>query len=414
MKNINELVNECLQCKKPSCVEGCPAHNNIPLYISYAKEGKFDEALKVINETSTLPSICSLVCPSDKQCKGHCIKNKMNKPVSINEIEQYITTKANNPKYDIKKNNYKVALIGSGPASLACAEKLAILGYSVDVYDKYDVEGGILTYGIPDFVLDKKIIKAKIDYLKSLGINFILNKEYGKDITIDSLSNYNAIFLGFGAGIGKKMNIEGEDFKGVIDANYFLEKTYKNSFDDVDNVKNVIVVGGGNTAIDAARVAKRYFNCNVSIVYRRSEVEMPARHDEYLKAINDGISFNFLTNPLKYFGENGYVKQAICNRMRLGEVVDGRAKPIVIEGSEFTIDADLVVLAVSSAIDKKLTNGLDIESWGGIIVNENMQTSNPKVFAGGDCVSGPSLVVNAMVDGIKAAKGIDKYLKEIK
>ena len=411
MDKIIKLCEECLQCKNPTCIKGCPVNNDIPSFIKLAKEKRFDEALKVINNTSTLPSICSLVCPSENQCKGHCIKNKINNPVKINEIEQFISLMAVENNKKEKPNGYKVAVIGSGPSGLACSEILAKKGYEVDIYDSYDEAGGILVYGIPSFVLDKDIVNQKIDYIKSLGVKFNMNKKLSKDILLnDLLEKYDAIFLGFGASIGKTMNIEGNKLDNIVDANYFLEKMYKKSF-DLTNFNNIIVVGGGNTAIDTARVAKRNSKANVSIVYRRSEKEMPARVNEYMQAINDGISFNFLTNPVRFLG-NEKVSKVECIKMELVKVDNDRARPVEIKDSNFTIDADLVVLAISSGIDSNLTNQLQTTSWGGIIVNENMQTSIDKVFAGGDCVNGPSLVVTAMKDGIKAAKSIDEYLNK--
>ena len=409
--NITKYVNECLDCKNPTCIEGCPVHNNIPLFIKLCKQGNYDEALSVINQTSTLPSICSLVCPSENQCQGHCVKNKIGKPVNIPFIEQYISLMANIKKEEIVSNGKKVAVIGSGPSGLACAEKLVKLGYKVDVYDKYDIEGGILTYGIPNFVLDKQIVNKKVGYVKSLGVNFFMNKELEKDIYLnDLIDSYDAIFLGFGASIGKRMDAKNNNIDGVIDANDFLEKMYKNQKHLFSDVKDCLVIGGGNTAIDAARVAKKNLGCNVSIVYRRSEKEMPARKVEILNAKNDNIDFNFLSNPIAYIG-NDKVKEVECIKMKLVEVEGQRARPVVIDNSNYIIKADLVIEAISSSIDSNLTKLLETHSWGGIKVNENMQTSIPKVFAGGDCVSGPSLVVTAMKDGILAAKNIDKYIK---
>ena len=409
--NITKYVNECLDCKNPTCIEGCPVHNNIPLFIKLCKQGNYDEALSVINKTSTLPSICSLVCPSENQCQGHCIKNKIGNPVNIPFIEQYISLMANIKKEEIVSNGKKVAVIGSGPSGLACAEKLVKLGYKVDVYDKYDIEGGILTYGIPNFVLDKQIVNKKVDYIKSLGVNFFMNKELEKDIYLnDLIDSYDAVFLGFGASIGKRMDAKNNNIDGVIDANDFLEKMYKNQKHLFSDVKDCLVIGGGNTAIDAARVAKKNLECDVSIVYRRSEKEMPARKVEILNAKNDNIDFNFLSNPIAYIG-NDKVKEVECIKMKLVEVEGQRARPVVIDNSNYTIKADLVIEAISSSIDTNLTKLLETHSWGGIKVNENMQTSIPKVFAGGDCVSGPSLVVTAMKDGILAAKNIDKYIK---
>lgn len=409
-EEVKKVINECLNCKNPTCILGCPVHNNIPKFIELAKNNSIDEAYIELSKTTTLPSICSLVCPSENQCKGHCIKNKINKPVNIPLIENYIALNANEIKHNIISNNKKVAVIGSGPAGLSCAEKLAIKGYLVDVYDKYDEAGGILVYGIPDFVLNKTIVNKKIDYIKSLGVNFILNKELEKDVFLSSLINdYDAIFLGFGASIGKRMEAKNNNLKGIIDANEFLEKMYKKNTKEFENVKNCIVIGGGNTAIDAARVAKKQLNCEVSIVYRRSEAEMPARIDEIKRAKEDNISFNFLSAPIAYVGEES-VSEAECIKMRLVAEEGKRPRPVVIENSNFFIKAELVIEAISSGIDSNLTRMVDTNSWGGIIVNDKLQTSIPKVFAGGDCVSGPSLVVLAMKDGILAANSIDEFL----
>ena len=410
-EKVKKAINECLNCKNPTCISGCPVNNNIPKFIELAKNGLIDEAYIELSKTTTLPSICSLVCPSENQCVGHCIKNKINKPVDIPSIENYIALNANKVTHNIVSNNKKVAVIGSGPAGLACAEKLAIKGYSVDVYDKYDEAGGILTYGIPSFVLDKTIVNSKIDYIKSLGVNFIFNKELEKDIFMSSLiENYDAIFLGFGASVGKRMDAKNNNLKGIVDANEFLEKMYKNNTKEYEHVKSCIVIGGGNTAIDAARVAKKQLNCDVSIVYRRSEAEMPARIDEIKRAKEDNVNFNFLSVPIAYVGEET-VLEAECIKMKLVAVEGQRARPVVIENSNFFIKTDLVIEAISSGIDSNLTKMLETNSWGGIVVNDKLQTSIEKVFAGGDCVSGPSLVVLAMKDGIKAANCIDEFLK---
>lgn len=410
-ETIKNLCDECLQCKKPLCVNGCLVNNNIPLFIKLLKEDKIDEAFKVIDEKSTLPSICSIVCPFEKACMNSCVKSKINKSVKIPLIENYIASHAKNTNKPLPYNDKNVALIGSGPASLACGEKLALLGYRVDIYDKFSEAGGILTYGIPSFVLDKKIVKDKINYLKSLGINFILNKELKKDFTINSLKEkYDAVFIGIGAGKKKKMNIKNEDLENIIDANDYLKENYLNNFDN-SLYKNIIVVGGGNTAIDAARVAKRNSNnSNVTIIYRRSENEMPARKNEYENALNDGITFNFLTNPVEFIGENK-VSKTKCQKMKLVQSDENRLKPVPIENAFVTLDTDLVILAISSYVDVDVLDEVSLNSWGGVIINEKYQTSIENVFAGGDCISGPLYVATATKDGVNAAKYIDEYLK---
>ncbi len=410
-KELKALLDECLQCKNPTCLEGCLANNNIKEFIRLCKENKIQDAFNVLSKTTTLPSICSLVCPSEKQCQGHCIKNKINKPVNIPFIEHYIAT---NSKEIIPDNllnkKEKIAIIGSGPAGLACAEILAKNGYNVDIYDQYDIPGGILTYGIPEFVLNKKIVNEKINYLKKLKINFLMNLKLGKDFSIDDLLNkYDAIFLAIGACINKKLNVPNENLKNIVDANYFLEKMSKHDFKEFNDLENIAVIGGGNTAIDAALSAKKYLNSNVSIVYRRSEKEMPARIKEINKAKNEQINFLFLTSPISFIGKDK-VNYMECVKNQL--VLDGnnRPKPVEIENSNFKIKTDLVIKAISFEIDTSVLGNILCYPWSGIIVNENMQTSIPKIFAGGDCTLGPSLVVIAMKQGMNAAYNIIKYL----
>ncbi len=409
---ILKLTSECLQCKNPTCIQGCPVHNNIPLFIRLCKENNIQKAYEVLLETTTLPSICSLVCPSENQCMGHCIKSKMNCPVKIPEIEHFIAQNVKNPILSYPTLNEKVAIIGSGPAGLACAERLRKFGYQIDIFDQYDIPGGILSYGIPDFVLDKKIVEDKIQFLKNIGIHFYMNQKLGKDIFIHQLSkNYDAIFLAIGAAISKKMNIPNEHLKNIVDANEFLEKVYRHPNDAYHNLKNIFIIGGGNTAIDAARAAKRHLSNHVSIIYRRSKNEMPARKDEILKAEQEGIQFYFLTNPISFKGKEK-IESIECVKMKLVEVENERPRPVVIENSNFILKADLVIEAISSSIDTSILENIQCHSWGGIQVNEKMQTSLNHVFAGGDCTRGPSLVVHCMKDGIQAANYIHNFLKK--
>jgi glutamate synthase (NADPH/NADH) small chain len=337
-------------------------------------------------------------------------------PVAIGRLERFVADWHNANSKEITKkplnNGKKIAIVGSGPSGLACAEKLIELGYDVDVYDKYHKAGGILTYGIPDFVLPKDVVDSKISYLENLGVNFLLSKEMNVDFTLEELKEkYDAIYLAFGAGLSKRMEVKNNDLMGIIDANLFLMKAYENDIKDFENCNNVIVVGGGNTAIDAALVAKNKLNKNVTIVYRRSEKEMPARKDEFIKAKNNGVNFAFLTNPVCYHGESK-LEEVECIKMELVASNEGRARPVEIKDSNFKIKCDLLIEAISSYVDDKLTTSLNTHSWGGIIIDENSKTSNEKVFAGGDCVRGPSLVVLAMVDGIKAAQNINEYIRK--
>lgn len=412
MEEIKTIIEQCLNCKNPTCNSGCPAGNNIADFILLAKKGQIDEAYELISKTSTLPSICSLVCPFEKQCMKACIKSKIGKPVEIPKIENYIANNANIKIPTIINNNKKIAIIGSGPSGLACAEKLAYKGYNITIYDSYNTPGGILTYGIPEFVLSKQVVDKKIKYIKSLGVNFVMNHKLQKDINLSDLINkYDAIYLAVGAAVGKRMDAKNNNVAGVIDANIFLEKMFKKEFDEFKDITNCLVIGGGNTAIDAARSAKRLLNCDVSIVYRRSENEMPANKKDINLAKQDGIKFNFLSNPIEYIGENK-VQEVECIKMKLVQVENDRPRPVIIENSNYKIKAELVIEAISSSVDKTISNLFETTSWNTIKVNENMQTSIDKVFAGGDVVSGPSLVVTAMKDGINAAESIDKYLNK--
>lgn len=412
MEEIKNLLEQCLNCKNPTCITGCPAGNNIVGFINLVKEKKIDEAYELISKTSTLPSICSLVCPFEKQCMGSCIKNKIGKPVNIPMIENYIANHANKKTPIIIKNNKSISIVGSGPSGLACAELLALKGYDITIYDKYDNPGGILLYGIPDFVLNKKIVKEKIDYIKSLGVKFVMNTTLQKDIFIEDLiDKYDAIYLAIGASVSKKMEAKNNEIKGVIDANDFLEKMYRKDFAQFKNIKNCLVIGGGNTAIDAARSAKRLLDCNVSIVYRRSENEMPANKKDINLAKIDGVEFNFLSNPIEYIG-NETVTEVECIKMKLEKVDNDRPRPIIIENSNYKIKAELVIEAISSQVDTNISKYFKTTKWKTIEVDEKMQTSISKVFAGGDVVSGPSLVVSAMKDGMKAAISIDDFLNK--
>ena len=425
-------AKRCLQCKNPKCMGGCPVHIHIPEFIKCVSEGEFEEAYKVIAKSSSLPAICGRVCPQENQCEGLCVRGLKGEPVAIGRLERFVADfHNNNLNEEIKvneSNNIKVAIVGSGPAGLACASDLAKMGYSVTIYEALHIPGGVLVYGIPEFRLPKNIVQKEIDGLKKLGVRIETNVVIGKTISINELLTefgYEAVFVGSGAGLPKFMNIPGENLKGVYSANEFLTrvnlmKAYlPNSTTPIKNNKNVAVVGGGNVAMDAARCAKRLGSENVYIIYRRGFEELPARAEEVEHAMEEGIIFKFLTNPIEILGdENGTVNSIKCVNMELGEPdASGRRRPVVKENSEHEIEVDCVIMSLGTSpnpLIKSTTAGLNTEKWGGIIINEDGLTSVNGVFAGGDAVTGAATVILAMGAGKQAALGIDKYIKNKK
>ena len=425
----------CLNCKNPVCVQGCPVGINIPAFIDRVKVGDIDGAYEIISLTSSLPAICGRVCPQESQCEAKCVRGIKGEPVGIGRLERYVADNAS--VKDIKKeenNGHKVAIVGSGPAGLTCAGDLAKLGYEVTVYEALHLEGGVLVYGIPEFRLPKKIVKDEVEKLKSMGVKFETNVIIGRTINIDELFEefgFEAVFVGSGAGLPKFMGIEGESYKGVYSANEFLTrsnlmKAYKqDATTPIMKGGNVIVVGGGNVAMDAARTALRLGADKVSIVYRRSLEELPARKEEVENAMEEGVEFKLLCNPIKisaYNNENdkrdpknGCVKSITAIKMELGEPDEnGRRRPVTIEGSEFEMDADTVIMAIGTSpnpLIKDTTKGLDVNKYGGIIVTEEGATSKQGVYAGGDAVTGAATVISAMGAGKVAAKAIDEYIK---
>lgn len=425
----------CLNCKNPVCVKGCPVGINIPAFIDRIKVGDIDGAYEIISLTSSLPAICGRVCPQESQCEAKCVRGLKGEPVGIGRLERYVADNAS--VKDIKKeenNGHKVAIVGSGPAGLTCAGDLAKLGYEVTVYEALHLEGGVLVYGIPEFRLPKKIVKDEVEKLKSMGVKFETNVIIGRTINIDELFEdfgFEAVFVGSGAGLPKFMGIEGESYKGVYSANEFLTrsnlmKAYKeHSSTPIMKGGNVIVVGGGNVAMDAARTALRLGSDKVSIVYRRSLEELPARKEEVENAMEEGVEFKLLCNPVKisaYNNENdkrdpknGFVKSITAVKMELGEPDEnGRRRPVVIKDSEFEMDADTVIMAIGTSpnpLIKDTTKGLDVNKYGGIIVTEDGATSKQGVYAGGDAVTGAATVISAMGAGKVAAKAIDEYIK---
>ena len=423
-------AKRCLQCKNPKCMGGCPVKVHIPEFISLVALGKFEEAYQVISKSNSLPAVCGRVCPQENQCEGLCVRGLKNEPVAIGRLERFVADYHNANKKDFNKekpesNGHKVAIVGSGPAGLTCAGDLSKLGYDVTIFEALHLAGGVLVYGIPEFRLPKSIVQKEIDGLKDLGVKIETNIVIGKTISIDELMTefgFEAVFVGSGAGLPKFMNIPGENLKGVYSANEFLTrvnlmKAYKdNSSTPIKNSKNVAVVGGGNVAMDAARCAKRLGAENVYIIYRRGFEELPARREEVEHAMEEGIIFNFLTNPTEINGdETGTVKSIKCVKMELGEPdSSGRRRPVVKENSEHDINVDCVIMSLGTSpnpLIKSTTKGLDTEKWGGIIVNEEGLTSVQGVYAGGDAVTGAATVILAMGAGKTAALGIDKYIK---
>ncbi len=425
-----EEANRCLTCQNAQCVKACPVAIDIPGFIKEIKEGNFEEAGYVIGKSSALPAVCGRVCPQESQCEGKCIRGIKGESVSIGKLERFVADYAREqgikPQKPESTNGRKVAVIGSGPAGLTCAGDLAKLGYDVTIFEALHEPGGVLVYGIPEFRLPKdEVVKKEIENVKSLGVKIETNVVIGKSVTIDELmekEGFEAVFIGSGAGLPKFMGIPGETASGVFSANEYLTRSnlMKAFRDDYDTPirpgKKVVVVGGGNVAMDAARTALR-LGADVTIVYRRSEEELPARVEEVHHAKEEGIVFNLLTNPVEILvDENGWVNGMRCIRMELGEPDEsGRRSPKEIPGSEFTIDVDTVIMSLGTSpnpLISSTTSGLDTNRRKCIVASEETgETSKPGVFAGGDAVTGAATVILAMGAGKAAAKGIDEYLK---
>ena len=426
-------AKRCIQCKKPSCVPGCPVDVDIPGFIKLIAEGKFIEAAWKLKETNALPAVCGRVCPQEDQCEKVCILGKKGDPVAVGRLERFAADYERAAgKIEIPKvaapTGKKIAIVGAGPAGLTIAGDLVKVGHDVTVFEALHKAGGVLIYGIPEFRLPKAIVDAEVDYLEKLGVKIVFNAAIGRLKTVDDLfaEGFNAVFLGVGAGAPVFMNIPGENLSGIYSANEYLTrsnlmKAYLFPSYDTPIVKgkNVAVIGGGNVAMDSVRTALRLGADNAYIIYRRSKKEMPARIEEVHHAEEEGVQFNFLTNPIEYIGdENGWVKQMICNRMELGEPDDsGRRRPIVIKGSEFTIDVDTVVVAIGTTANPvipRTTPGLDVNKWGYIVTKDGTgETTRKGVYAGGDIVTGSATVILAMGAGRQAAKAIDEYVRSI-
>ena len=426
-------ANRCIQCPKRPCVDGCPVNVDIPEFIKAIRDNNMPESVRIMKGKNALPGICGRVCPQETQCEEVCTLSKKGAPIAIGRLERYVADWEREHSSELASSpnlppptGKKVAVIGSGPAGLTCAADLAKFGHKVTIFEALHIAGGVLMYGIPEFRLPKAIVQGEVDYVKSLGVEIRLDSVMGKLATVDELleSNYDAVFLGTGAGLPMFLDIPGENFNGVYSANEFLTrvnlmKAYL--FPEYDTPikigKRVAVVGGGNVAMDAARCALRLGADEVYIIYRRSRVEMPARHEEAENAEEEGIIFKLLTNPKRFICNNqGWVTATECYEMELGEPdASGRCRPIVKEGSEFTIDVDVAVVALGTTPNPLIpstTKGLETRKNGTVVADEETgKTVKNGVWAGGDVVTGAATVISAMGAGKRAAASIDTYLR---
>ena len=425
-EELQAECNRCLNCPKPSCKEGCPISNRIPEFIQKAKEGNYKEAFEIISDRSIMPDICGIICPHEDQCEGHCIRNKIDEPVAIGQIERFIGEWAIKngltKKNKVNHNGKKVACIGSGPASIACAEKLSEAGYAVTIYEKSSETGGVLSWGIPSYRLPRENVDDHIKRLIDLGVNFICDKSLGKDIHFEELQKeYDAIFLGIGAYKTNKMNVEGENLNGIYHSDEFLTKINLSPIDEngqrhFDECgESVLICGGGNVAMDAARDAIRLPQVKkVTIMYRRTESEMPAAYEELNQAKEEGIEFMSLHTPVAFLGSEGKLEKVEVAIMELGEPDDsGRRRPIETAKEHLLLKYDTVVLALGYGVDGdslKNIEGLEVDARNRIIVDEEGRTSLAHVYAGGDDVTGAKTVVSAMKAGLIAAETIKKDL----
>lgn len=443
---INEAMR-CLKCRKKPCTKGCPVMVNIPEFVAKVAEGEFESAYQIISETSALPRVCGRVCPQENQCEGFCVQGLKGEPVAIGRLERFVADWHAEHEAEFETMNvqdeeasddaisviteylpgkgHKVAVVGAGPAGLTCAGDLALKGYDVTVFESLHKPGGVLAYGIPEFRLPKSIVAAEVEKLEKRGVTFVNNAIIGRAETVDELleEGFEAVFVGTGAGLPSFMNIPGENLLGVCSANEYLTrinlmKGYLPEYDTpVQQAKSIAVVGGGNVAMDAARCAKRMGAEKVYIVYRRSMDEIPARAEEIHHAIEEGIDFQLLKNPVAVLGdENGYVIGLECVEMELGEPdASGRRRPVEKKGSNFVLDVDCVIMAIGTKLNKLIletTENLDANDRGGIGTDKNAVTNRPEIFAGGDAVTGAATVILAMGAGKTAATSIDKFIME--
>ncbi|MGM0409306.1 MAG: NADPH-dependent glutamate synthase [Bacillota bacterium] len=428
-------AERCLQCEHQPCVDGCPVSVPIPQFIKKVKEGEFSEANKIIKSKNNLPAVCGRVCPQEEQCEEVCVMGEKFEPVAIGRLERFVSDKAleneEENKDKIEEENLKnkldkkVAVVGAGPAGLTAAADLAKEGFEVTLFEALHKTGGVLRYGIPQFRLPKEIVDQEVELIKELGVEIKLNTIIGKTMTVDELfeNGYEAVFIGAGAGLPRFLGIDGENLNGVYSANEYLTRVnlmkaykfpkYKTPIKVGDRVA---VIGGGNVAMDSARTAKRLGAKEVMVVYRRSEEQMPARDEEIEHAKEEGIEFELLNNPIAFHGQEGKLTQMECIEMELGEKDDsGRRRPIAIEDSNWMLDVDIAIIAIGQSPNPVLTEntrGLETKSWGGIVVDDKLQTTREGVFAGGDVVTGAATVIKAMGAGKEGAKNIKEYLEE--
>lgn len=420
----------CLNCRKKPCVAGCPVNIRIPDFIEQIAKGEFEKAYQILSEDSSLPAICGRVCPQENQCQGKCVRGAHGEPVAIGRLERFAADwhAAHCKNEDVKPaafNGHRVAIIGAGPAGLACAGDLVNKGYDVTVYEAMHKAGGVLVYGIPEFRLPKAIVESEIAKLEAKGVTFVTNAVVGRAITVDELmreENYETVFIGTGAGLPSFMNIPGENYIGVCSANEYLTrinlmKAYRPEYDTpIQRADKIAVVGGGNVAMDAARCAKRMGAKEVYVIYRRSMEELPAREEEVHHAMEEGVIFRELNNPVRILGDaNSRVTAIECVRMELGEPdSSGRRRPIPVEGSEFQIPVDMVIMAIGTKLNKLIldtTEKLEPNERGGIGADPEAATNRRGIFAGGDAVTGAATVIKAMGAGKKAAHSMDQLMQ---
>ena len=426
---INEAMR-CLNCREKPCMTGCPVMVKIPNFIAKIAEGDFEAAYQIISETSSLPAICGRVCPQENQCEGRCVRGVKDEPVAIGRLERFVADWHSANAGDavaepVESNGHKVAIVGAGPAGLACAGDLISKGYEVTVYESLHKVGGVLVYGIPQFRLPKEIVAKEVAGLEAKGVKFVTNAIIGRSITVDELMDeegYEAVFIGTGAGLPSFMKIPGENLLGVCSANEYLTrinlmKAYKPEYDTpIQKANKIAVVGGGNVAMDAARCAKRMGAEDVYIIYRRSADEIPARKEEIHHAVEEGIDFRYLTNPVQVVGDDkGHVTGIECVKMELGEPdASGRRRPQTIEGSNFVLDVDCVIMAIGTKLNRLIletTENLEPNERGGIGTDKGAATNREGIFAGGDAVTGAATVIKAMGAGKTAAASIDEFFK---